>query len=562
MFLNLFARTVREYAYKPALVFEGQSISYAELDYESSRIAYTLMANGIGHGDIVVIRLPRGREAVAAMLGVMKSGAAVCVMEEGYPQERMDFVIRDTRSKVVIDFNWLEQLPAEPRPVIFPEWQKDDPAIVVYTSGSTGNPKGVVNSHRALSMAIRGNTLSRTEHDTFLSVASFSFIAVALEIFTPLSMGGTIHIAGDNLRKDAQALVDYSRRHSITTSFFPPQMARIILPQLEDQLSSMVIGSDRVTDIYSDKVRIFNAYGCSETCGPLTSFQIDRAYPDITPIGRPYAGSCVYILDDKNNLLPDGEEGEICLSGQVALGYLNLPELTAERFIPNPWSEGEDDKTLFKTNDIGRINENGQLEYVQRKDWMIKVRGYRVEPGEIEATIVRLTSADQAVVKGFENANGETSLFCVYTAKEPLAPESITEAIRDFLPAYMMPAFLQQMDALPVNPNGKVDRKNILPPDAAKFRSAYQAPENDREAAICAAFQRVLGIDRVGALDDFNLIGGDSISAAKVQAELKGMNLSASDILSLGTPLHRAISEISMPLNVLSGNVGRITCST
>ena len=541
MFLNLFARTVREYAYKPALVFEGQSISYAELDYESSRIAYTLMANGIGHGDIVVIRLPRGREAVAAMLGVMKSGAAVCVMEEGYPQERMDFVIRDTRSKVVIDVNWLGQLPAEPQPVLFPEWQKDDPAIVVYTSGSTGNPKGVVNSHRALSMAIRGNILSRTEHDTFLSVASFSFIAVVLEILTPLSLGGTIHIAGDNLRKDAQALVDYSRRHGITTSFFPPQMARIILPQLEDQLSSVVIGSDRVTDIYSDKVRIFNAYGCSETCGPLTSFQIDRAYPGITPIGRPYAGSCVYILDDENNLLPDGEEGEICLSGQVALGYLNLPELTAERFILNPWSEGEDDKTLFKTNDIGRINENGQLEYVQRKDWMIKVRGYRVEPGEIEATIVRLTSADQAVVKGFENANGETSLFCVYTAKEPLAPESITEAIRDFLPAYMMPAFLQQMDALPVNPNGKVDRKNILPPDAAKFRSAYQAPENDREAAICAAFQRVLGIDRVGALDDFNLIGGDSISAAKVQAELEGMNLSASDILSLGTPQNLAL---------------------
>ena len=536
MFLDLFARTVREYADKPALVFAGTPISYAGLDDESSRIASCLMAGGIGRGDIVVIRLPRCREAVAAILGVMKSGAAVCVTEEGYPEERIDFVIRDTQARVVIDFNWLEQLPAAAKPVSFPEWQKDDPAIVVYTSGSTGNPKGVVNSQRALSLAVRGNTLGRTEHDTFLSVASFSFIAVVLEILTPLSLGGTIHIAGDNLRQDARALVDYIRQHGITTSFFPPQMARIILPQLENQLSSMVIGSDRVTNIYSDRVRLFNVYGSSETCGPLTSFQIDRAYPDVTPIGQAYAGSRVYILDDENHLLPEGEEGEICVSGQVALGYVNLPELTAERFIPNPWSESEDDKILFKTNDIGRINEHGQLEYVQRRDWMIKVRGYRVEPGEIEATIVRLTSADQAVVKGFENANGETSLFCVYTAEEALAPEAVTAAIRGFLPAYMMPAFLQQVDRLPVNANGKVDRQSILPPDAAKFRSAYQAPENDREAAICAAFQRVLGLDRVGTLDDFNLIGGDSISAAKVQTELEGMNLSASDILSLGTP--------------------------
>jgi tyrocidine synthetase-3 len=208
MFLNLFARTVLEFASKPALVFEEKSISYAELDYESGKIAYTLIANGIGRGDIVVIRLPRCSKAVAAILGVMKSGAAVCVTEEGYPQERIDFVMRDTRSKAVIDFNWLEQLPAKPQPVSFSEWQKDDPAIVVYTSGSTGNPKGVVNSHRALSMAVRGNTLSRTKQDTFLSVASFSFIAVVLEILTPLSLGGTIHIAGDNLRKDVEALVD------------------------------------------------------------------------------------------------------------------------------------------------------------------------------------------------------------------------------------------------------------------------------------------------------------------------------------------------------------------
>jgi len=535
MFLNVFDRIAREYAGKPALIFDGEAISYDRLNSESSRIAHGLMADGIGRGDIVVIRLPRGIEAVAAMIGVLKAGAAMCVLEEGYPRDRVDFVIRDTGARVVIDSAWMAQLPDKPQAAAFPKLQKDDPAIIVYTSGSTGNPKGVVNSHGALSMAARGDVLCRSARDVFMSVASFSFIAVVQEVFTPLLLGATLHIAGDKLRRDADALVEYVRRSGVTTSFFPPQMARVVLPRLEDQLSSMIVGSDRVINLYSEKIRIFNNYGCSETCGPGVAFEIDKAYAGITPIGTPADGNRVYILDDENKLVPDGREGEICISGQVALGYLNLPELTAERFIPNPFAEGEEDRILFKTNDIGRINENGQLEYVQRKDWMIKVRGYRVEPGEIEAAIVRLTPAEQAVVKGFENANGETSLFCVYTAKEALAPEAISDAIRGFLPSYMIPAFLQQLDALPVNANGKVDRKNILPPDAAKFRSAYQAPENDREAAICAAFERVLGLERVGTLDDFNLIGGDSISAAKVQAELVGMNLSASDILSQGT---------------------------
>ena len=536
MFLDTFSRIVQEYADKPALVFEEHSLSYAQLDDKSSRIAQTLVASGICRCDIVVIHLPRGLEAVCAILGVMKAGAAICVMEENYPQDRVDFVIRDTGAKAVIDSAWLERLPAALPCATFPVVQKKDPAIVVYTSGSTGHPKGVVNPHGALSQAIRSDILGRSAQDIFLSVASFSFVAIAMEVFTPLSLGATLHIAGDQLRRNADALAEYVHQNGITTSFFPPQMARIILPRVEEQLSSMVVGSDRVINLYSKKVRIINNYGCSETCGPGVAFEIDKAYSGITPIGRACEGNHVYILDDENNLLPDGQEGEICISGQVALGYLNLPELTAERFIPNPFTEGEDDKILFKTNDIGRINENGYLEYIQRKDWMIKVRGYRVEPGEIEAAIVRLTPAEQAVVKGFENANGETSLFCVYTAKETVAPESIVDAIRGFLPSYMIPSFLQQIDKLPTNANGKVDRKNILAPDAARFRSVYQAPENDREAAICAAFERVLGLDQVGTLDDFNLIGGDSISAVKVQAELSDFALSASDILNQATP--------------------------
>lgn len=536
MYLSLFSKIAKEYAEKTALYFEGTGLSYGQLDRTSDRIGAQLIAHGIIPGDIVVIRLKRSAEAVAAMLGVIKAGAAICVIDESYPEDRVNFIIKDTESKTVIDSAWMAALPENLPAVQFPQAQKEDPAIVVYTSGSTGNPKGVVNSHKGLSLAVRGNVHGRSARDTFLSVASFSFIALVLEIFTPLSLGATVHIAGDKLRKDASALVDYVHRHGITTSFFPPQMARIVLPRLEGQISTMLVGSDRVVGLYSDKVRILNLYGCSETCGPLSWFEIDKAYSECTPVGVPYEGSKVYILDDENKQLPNGQEGEICYSGQIAIRYQNLAELSRERFIENPFATGEEDKLLFKTNDIGRINENGQLEYIQRKDWMVKVRGYRVEPGEIEGAIVRLTAAEQAVVKGFTNAAGETGLFCVYTAKEELPPEKIVSAIREFLPPYMIPAFLQQLDALPLNANGKVDRKNILPPDIAKFKAPYQSPENEQEAAVCAAFQRVLGLEQVGVLDDFNLIGGDSISAAKVQTELLGSGISASDILSLGTP--------------------------
>ncbi|MBQ3216619.1 MAG: AMP-binding protein, partial [Oscillospiraceae bacterium] len=312
MFPRLFSHIAKEYAEKTALFYEGCGLSYGELDRASDRLGAALVSQGIVRGDIVVIRLKRSPAAVIAMLGVLKAGGAICVIDESYPEDRVNFIIQDTKSKTVIDAAWMDALPANIPAADFPQVQREDAAIVVYTSGSTGNPKGVVNTHKALSLAVRGNVHGRGTRDIFLSVASFSFIALVLEIFTPLSLGATIHIAGDKLRKDASALVDYVHQHGITTSFFPPQMARIVLPRLEGQLSTMLVGSDRVVGLHSDKMRILNLYGCSETCGPLSWFEIDRAYSECTPVGVPYEGSRVYILDDENRLLPDGQEGEIC----------------------------------------------------------------------------------------------------------------------------------------------------------------------------------------------------------------------------------------------------------
>ncbi len=241
-------------------------------------------------------------------------------------------------------------------------------------------------------------------------------------------------------------------------------------------------------------------------------------------------------MDDGLNELPNGELGELCVSGQVALGYLNLPELTARQFVPNPRSTGKEDKVLYRTGDLCRKREDGVIEYIQRKDWMLKIRGNRVEPGEIEAAIVNRTVATVAAVVGFDNAVGQTSLYATYVADQPLAPEEVVEALRGFLPDYMLPTFLEQVEALPVNLNGKVDRTRIKPPDAARFLREYAPPRNDVEKALCEAFAAVLGLERVGLEDDFLALGGDSIAAVRLQTTLADYSLAPADILRLRTP--------------------------
>ncbi|MEA4898237.1 MAG: amino acid adenylation domain-containing protein [Christensenellaceae bacterium] len=524
---------------RAALVYGDQSRSYAQLDAASSAVAALLRKRGIQPGDIVPVLLPRGFDVLVAAMGILKAGAAFTIINTAYPKERIDFVISDTGGIPPVDEAFMadcEGMTGEPAA----DPRAEDPALVVYTSGSTGNPKGVVNSWRALGLALEVAVCGRTAEDVFLSTFTYSFVGIVVDALVALYLGATLHIASDAIRRDAGALVEYAKRHGITTAALSPLLLAQALARGDMPMRSILTGSEKVSMLFSDTTRLYCVYGASETCGPFTAFPIDKPYAS-TPCGLPGKGSAVYILDDEGNALPAGVKGEICVSGQIASGYLNLPELTREKFIPNPFAEGGQDDRLFRTGDLGLLREDGVLEYVQRKDWMLKVRGFRVEPGEIEAAIVGRTPARQAVVVGFENACGQTSLYAVYTADEPLPAKAVEDAIRGFLPDYMLPAFMEQVDALPLNVNGKIDRKSISPPDAQRFVASYEPPASPREARLCAAFARMLGLEKVGALDDFVLLGGDSISAVRLQTLVP--ETAVAQVLTLRTP--RALAQMA-----------------
>lgn len=541
-FLDAIREHARKTPDKAALIFEGQSISYGGLDKASQAVASRLQDRGLLPGSIVPVLFPRGLEALVGAMGVLKAGSAFVMLNADDPRERIDFQLEDVGGFPPVDKNFLSACLENDSGGIHPDIRPlpEDPALVVYTSGSTGNPKGVVNSWQALNLALEAMILGRSEEDVFLSTLSHSFIGITADCLVALYLGATLHIASDKIRRDADALLEYSRQHAITTAILPPQLLSATLDRGQVPMQILLTGSERVSRVYSDSIRIYCLYGASETCGPFTSFLIDKPYAS-TPCGLPSPGSAVYILDEEGRRLPAGETGEIYVSGQIATGYLNLPELSRETFIPNPFAQGREDDRLFRTGDLGYLREDGVLEYVERKDWMLKIRGYRVEPGEIEAAIVQRTPARQAVVTSYKNASGQESLYAVYTADRALPADAVAEAIRGFLPDYMIPALMEQVDSLPLNPNGKINRKSVKAPDIERFKAEYRAPATAREESICKAFAQVLGLDRVGVLDDFVLMGGDSMSAVRLQSILPDLELDL--LFDLRTP--QALAAVS-----------------
>ena len=486
-------------------------ITYGQLDELSGRIYGYLKDRGIGREDTVLLCFPRGLQIPIAEIGVWKAGAAFVVCEDTYAPERIEFIRQDCGCKLYLDReNWAEivghaYIPG--RETVQPH----DLAYSVYTSGTTGNPKGVMHEFGNLDESCffkqwAGRRLVK-ESDVLALNAPLNFVAAQDYINNVLYSGSTLFIVAYSYVKNPAMLIELYERAGITCTFMTPSAFRVIR-SMNSQMRWIVLGGEPCANLYRKDVTVFNGYNMSEAGCDLCLFKLDRAY-EITPIGRNQGGRIMRILDEEGNDVPDGAAGELCYENPYVRGYRNLPEKTAEA-----WRGG-----LFHSGDIVMKSENGDLVLQGRNDDMIKINGNRIEPAEIDAAVKKVLGLSWCCAKGFV---GEKQSFVAlyYTDDLDVDPAFMREKLAKLLPYYMIPAYYVKIDEIPLLPNGKLDKKKLQAPDLNAYRTEYAAPENETERALCDAFAKVLELDRVGVNDDFYELGGDSLRSIEAAMAL------------------------------------------
>lgn len=502
----------------PALIdADGTTVTYRELDERSDRVAVDLISRGLQTEQIVGVCAPRSVFTFVAMLGVMKAGGVYLPLDPAIPQARRDFMVADSHASFVLD--------AEPREGVgrtVPSPAADQLAYVIYTSGSTGVPKGVGVTHAALlNMAtdqIRAFGLG--PHDIFGQFSSVSFDASIYETFLTLLSGATLAIVPDNARVDPQTFVEWCGRTKVTTFVLPPAfvrtLERVVLPSVRVMITAGEAADRDDATHYATTVRYINAYGPTECAVCATWSDIEATGHGRVPIGRPIINSTTYVLDAFGAPVPVGVPGELYLGGAgLARGYVGRPDLTADRFVPDPFSNVPGAR-LYRTGDVVRWRADGQLEFVGRNDFQVKVRGHRIELGEVENALRAVPTVRDAVVVA------RTLDLVAYVTGDAVSSDNVKTAIRASLPDYMVPAHVIVMDALPLTPSGKIDR-GALPEvlHAAAPATVFEEASTELERSIARVWQEVLDVPRVGVRDSFFDLGGNSILLARVLSQLR-----------------------------------------
>ncbi|WP_329372864.1 non-ribosomal peptide synthase/polyketide synthase [Streptomyces sp. NBC_00669] len=518
---ELFAARVAAVPDAVAVVCGGTELTYRQLDVRANRFAHALIARGVGPEQVVAVALLRSVESVVAVLGVLKAGAAYLPVDPGYPRSRIAFMVEDARPAVVVD-DVAMVVECSDRPETDPRVVLDvrHPAYVIYTSGSTGRPKGVVVSHAGVAglVAEQADRLGVAPGSRVLQFASPSFDASFWDLCGALLTGAALVLAP--AEAPLEALTD--RRFSVTHVTLPPS-ALAALDGAELTATTLVVAGEacapELVERWAPGRRMINAYGPTETtvCATMSD-PLSPGTGVVPPIGRPVAGFRVYVLDERLRIVPPGVEGELYVAGPgLARGYLNRPDLTASRFVADPY--GLAGTRMYRTGDLVRRRADGELEYVGRADQQVKVRGFRVEPGEVEAALTEHPAVAQAAVAARDDR------LVGYVATRPdqaVRPAQLAAHLRERLPDYLVPAVFMVLDALPLTPNGKLDRAALPAPEAAAAGSG-RAPRTPQEQILAELFAEVLDVPRVSVDDDFFGLGGHSLLATRLAARVRSV---------------------------------------
>jgi amino acid adenylation domain-containing protein len=568
-----------------ALIYEENKITYSELNEKANQLAHYLRKQGVKSETFVVTYLNRSIDMVIALLGILKAGGVYIPLDLSYPEERLQFMLEDTKASLLITQSYLKHhfksdhlkiinldkdlpmISKEPVSNLSSLILPDNLAYIIYTSGSTGKPKGVENTHSAISNRLLWtlDAYPITEEDSLLYIATVGFDISIWEMIFPLVAGGRLIITRDEENKDPGYLVNMIKKWKITVVHFVPSLLDVFLDQdrlsVCDSIKQVVCGGEGISIRLKEKffqklnAKLYHAYGPTEAAISVTHWDCqENINQRRIPIGRPISNTQLYILDKNLDPVPLGICGEIFIGGtNLARSYHSRPELTAEKFIPNPYGNEAVAKShlrLYRTGDLGRYLPDGNIEFMGRIDEQVKIRGFRIELGEIESTLKAHVDVAQVVVMAREDEpqNKKLVAYIVLQATriDTLTPDSvfasssgesfvtlagedistITETLRNYLlrslPDYMVPSFFVYIDQIPLTPNGKIDRK-ALPTVDVTFRNLteYVAPRTAIEEELLLMWRDVLKMDQIGVNDNFFLLGGHSLLATQVISRIR-----------------------------------------
>jgi amino acid adenylation domain-containing protein len=578
---ELFEEHAAQRPQAPAVVYEDTSLRYGELNRQANRLAHHLRGLGVGPGERVALCVERGLDMMVGLLAVLKAGGAYVPLDPTYPVERLRFMLEDSAPVALLTQGHLRGLFAEQALTIavieleqekhwenLPEGNPDriegftprHPAYVIYTSGSTGDPKGVIVEHRSVVNLLHWTQQSYplTADDAVLQNAPIGFDASVTGFFWPLVTGARVVMARPEGHKDAAYLCQMIRNHGVAAIGFPISMLHVFAEEVEraecPTLAHVMCGGEalpgwvvRQFQKSLPQAELHNLYGPTETTVASTAWTPPAdGELNTVPIGKPIANTRIYILDGAGEPAPVGVTGEMYIGGAgVARGYWNRPDLTADRFVADPYAS-EPEARMYKTGDLGRWLADGNIEFLGRNDYQVKIRGFRIELGEIEARLREHAGVRDAVVVAREDEPGDKRLVAYYTVREEVNETALRAHLLTKLPEYMAPAAWVRLDALPLTPHGKLDQKALPAPQAHAGRE-YEAPVGELESQLAQIWAEILKLERVGRHDNFFELGGHSLLAVRMMSRLRQVSGREVEIRELFA--HPVLSDLACALD-------------